>query len=843
MATPKPETPTTSKSKESPSHSQQRKAVVEDTLLLNVVQAYFKKAAVVLAVWATGYFRFSPSWLLLGLVVYVWKERHNAAKKNTIAIAQAIARDEKGVILAKVEDLPSWVYFPDVERAEWVNKMIDQLWPYIGDYVRKLLQESIEPQIRASLPSSIGSFRFSKIELGDIPPRIGGVKVYTSQVRRDEIYMDLEINYASDCNISVQVKGMNFGIKNFILRGTMRVIFRPLINKTPLIGGMSVFFLNNPEVDFDLTSLANAFDLPGLSDMLHSIVQEQIAAIMVLPNRIPIQMASNVDVRKLKYPQPQGVLRVHVIEARDLKKADIGLTGKGKSDPYTIVTVGAQSFQTRVIDNTVSPVWDEAFEFVIDERDGQFLNLVLRDKDPGNKDDELGSISVEISSIFEKGTLDEWLTLDDVKKGMVHIRAVWLYLANDPLELDRVRDLAIDEDSIHSALLIVNLDSALDLPMIEKNQFVVKYCGVPALFFELCLRNSKRGKKTLAEPSPSAVLTLGQTTHESAVRAATTEPRWEENFRFFVANPSLQTLEMEIRDTKTKKTIGVGAVRLKELMNAEQMILDQKFHIKSDEPNSCMYMTLVLRVLTPESNPEWLESEHLYKDDSPEEGSSVDTPTKAGTDKAGTSVDTVPTAGHPDSTDKTAGSDIKSETIKSVSSSPASETEVRQRRTGPPPSAPGSSVSVGEAGRFGVGRIQLTFRYSLQRQCLVVVIHKIVDLKPAEGDSKGLADPYIKMYLLPDRDSKSKRKTDVVKDNLNPVFDQTFEYGVSTAELANRTLELTVKNETGMFSSSQSVLGMAMVDLSTLDTSKATTQWFDLAPENSAKATSLESDV
>lgn len=109
MATPKPETPTTSKSKESPSHSQQRKAVVEDTLLLNVVQAYFKKAAVVLAVWATGYFRFSPSWLLLGLVVYVWKERHNAAKKNTIAIAQAIARDEKGVILAKVEDLPSWV--------------------------------------------------------------------------------------------------------------------------------------------------------------------------------------------------------------------------------------------------------------------------------------------------------------------------------------------------------------------------------------------------------------------------------------------------------------------------------------------------------------------------------------------------------------------------------------------------------------------------------------------------------------------------------------------------------------------------------------------------------------
>jgi hypothetical protein len=39
--------------------------------------------------------------------------------------------------------------------------------------------------------------------------------------------------------------------------------------------------------------------------MLHSIVQEQIAAIMVLPNRIPVQMASDVDIRKLRYPHPQ----------------------------------------------------------------------------------------------------------------------------------------------------------------------------------------------------------------------------------------------------------------------------------------------------------------------------------------------------------------------------------------------------------------------------------------------------------------------------------------------------------------------------------------------------------
>lgn len=54
----------------------------------------------------------------------------------------------------------------------------------------------------------------------------------------------------------------------------------------------------------------------------------------------------------------QGVLRIHVVEAKDLMKKDIGVLGKGKSDPYAIVTVGAQQFRTQTIDNTVNPKWD-----------------------------------------------------------------------------------------------------------------------------------------------------------------------------------------------------------------------------------------------------------------------------------------------------------------------------------------------------------------------------------------------------------------------------------------------------------------------------------------------------
>uniref|UniRef100_A0A8C8ZAK6 Synaptotagmin-like protein 1 n=1 Tax=Prolemur simus TaxID=1328070 RepID=A0A8C8ZAK6_PROSS len=52
------------------------------------------------------------------------------------------------------------------------------------------------------------------------------------------------------------------------------------------------------------------------------------------------------------------------------------------------------------------------------------------------------------------------------------------------------------------------------------------------------------------------------------------------------------------------------------------------------------------------------------------------------------------------------------------------------------------------------------------------------------------SDPYVKSYLLPDK--QSKRKTAVKKRNLNPVFNETLRYSVPQAELPGRVLSLSV---------------------------------------------------
>ena len=40
-------------------------------------------------------------------------------------------------------------------------------------------------------------------------------------------------------------------------------------------------------------------------------------------------------------------------------------------------------------------------------------------------------------------------------------------------------------------------------------------------------------------------------------------------------------------------------------------------------------------------------------------------------------------------------------------------------------------------------------------------------------DSDGLSDPYVRAYLLPDKSRSGRRRTDVKKNTLEPVWDET----------------------------------------------------------------------
>ncbi|KAF3857839.1 hypothetical protein F7725_011040 [Dissostichus mawsoni] len=87
------------------------------------------------------------------------------------------------------------------------------------------------------------------------------------------------------------------------------------------------------------------------------------------------------------------------------------------------------------------------------------------------------------------------------------------------------------------------------------------------------------------------------------------------------------------------------------------------------------------------------------------------------------------------------------------------------------------------------------------------------------------SDPYVRLYLLPDKRRSGRRKTHTFKKTLNPVYDQTYEFSVSLVELHRRTLDVAVKNGGGLLSKHKGLLGKVLVDLTYEDTSKGWTQW------------------
>ena len=66
-------------------------------------------------------------------------------------MVREVQSNEKDAILARVEDLPSWVYFPDKERSEWVNIIFRKIWPYFGSYMKTVFKNTIDPIIQASV--------------------------------------------------------------------------------------------------------------------------------------------------------------------------------------------------------------------------------------------------------------------------------------------------------------------------------------------------------------------------------------------------------------------------------------------------------------------------------------------------------------------------------------------------------------------------------------------------------------------------------------------------------------------------------------------------------------------
>ncbi|XP_066441448.1 extended synaptotagmin-2 isoform X2 [Eleutherodactylus coqui] len=836
--------------------------------IAGLLYQFAKTFVLIFPVYVLGYLGLSFSWLLLALVFLMWFKKNKGGKSSRLQRALAFLENEEKTIKHSISsaELPAWVHFPDIERAEWLNKTVKHMWPFICQFIDKLFRETIEPAVRGA-NAHLSTFCFTKIDMGTQPLRVNGVKVYSENVDKRQVILDLQISFVGNTEIDLEVKRYfcRAGVKSIQLHGTMRVILEPLLGDVPIIGALSLFFLKKPLLDINWTGLTNMLDIPGLNGVSDTIILDIISNYLVLPNRITVPLVSDLKIAQLRFPIPKGVLRIHFTEAQDLMWKDTYMKGlvKGKSDPYGVIRVGNQVFQSKVIKENLNPKWNEVYEALIYEHPGQELEIELFDEDT-DKDDFLGNLLIDLAELEKEKVVDEWFDLDEAKSGKLHLKLEWLSPKSTAENLDQVltsikADKDQADDGLSAALLILYLDSARNLPNnpLELNHDGLKKSAVG--------KAKKSGKKIGSTPNPFVLFSLGHNVQESKVKHKTVEPVWEQTFTFFVHNPKRQTLEVEVKDEYHQSSMGNLTIPLSQLLTSEDLTLNQRFQLNNSGPNSVLAMKIALRILyvdrpvrsADEQYTSQVKRPSIFKGKAnpPPPPTPSTTVTEAPKPPATPKMDANkkmengekespqnaspqrPTELHKSSSSLSGSSftyspshlSMKEPTpsIASDISLPIATQELRQRLR---QLQNGTSL-----GQSPLGQVQLTLRYSSHRNKLMVVVHSCRNLIAFSEEG---SDPYVRMYLLPDKRRSGRRKTHVHKKNLNPVFDQTFEFNVSLPDLPRRTLDVAVKNSGGFLSRDKGLLGKLLLDLNSEEIAKGWTQWYDLTEDGTRTSVS-----
>ncbi|GAB6032126.1 hypothetical protein CHUAL_010489 [Chamberlinius hualienensis] len=655
------------------------------------------------------------------VVEEVWKR---TAKRRRTAI------DEKKENFIKPKDSSEQVQIDNVERSEWLNTMIQLLWPYIGKNVKHFIKYQLEPTIKQQFIS----FTFDTIELGGTPVKIGEIEVYAEDELRNEIIMDLNVIYKGDCHFQVSSGVIKAGIKDFQFNGKIRVIMKPLKKEMPLIGGVQVYLLEKPEIEFDATNLIGFMDLPGLKELIRNFLSSQF----VLPNKSTKKILPAVPSRMIHMLQPKGVLRISVIEAKDLMIKDF-LT----SDPYAIITVRGEEFRTQTINSNLNPQWNYSCEYILDVYRNLTVTIQLFDYDLASKDENLGWVSFSYGEILEKESNDFWLPLDRAETGQIHLQFQWFQLNNDKRQLQTNVSSKLKKAGCSNCVLVVYIDSAKQLPFIANG-------GV--------------------EPSPFVQCSVGGNKVETNVCENTNNPVWDKGFTFFLTDPSNTEISLKVFDKPSNSALGHVEYQLAKLIDENYLEMNAAFPLQESGSNSHIQLNLQLYIMVP-------------------------------------------------------GMGVNDEQGLGWKNPPYNENMPIKR----PIKTPGVYEGNDRAS------INITIRHIKTKQALVVIVHKVVNL-PSSNNAAYPPNTYVKLQLVPET-KDGRKKTSTIK-SCNPVFDEKFEFPITSSDFHKFSLLIytcfkqTGFKATGLFTKKKR-FGKVNIALSEHKLGSDINNWFDLDTSDS----------
>nr|KYP70195.1 Extended synaptotagmin-3 [Cajanus cajan] len=318
----------------------------------------------------------------------------------------------------------------------WFNSLLNKIWPYVNEAASELIKSNVEPILEEYKPVILSSLTFSKLTLGTVAPQFTGVTIVEEDSGAGGVTMDLEMQWDGNPNIVLDIKTkvgvkLPVQVKNIGFTGVFRLIFKPLVNEFPAFGAICFSLKEKKDLDFTLKVVGGDLSsLPGVSDAIEETIRDAIEDSITWPVRqiIPILPGdySNLELK------PVGILEVKLVQAKNLSNKDV----IGKSDPYAVVFVRPLRDRTKtskIINNQLNPIWNENFEFIIEDASTQHLTVRIFDDEGIQASELIGCAQVSLKDLEPGKVKDVWLHLvkdlavhrDNKYRGEVHLELLY----------------------------------------------------------------------------------------------------------------------------------------------------------------------------------------------------------------------------------------------------------------------------------------------------------------------------------------------------------------------------------------------------------------------------------
>ncbi|KAL7150921.1 hypothetical protein ABFS83_05G145900 [Erythranthe nasuta] len=510
----------------------------------------------------------------MGLIVG-FARFQNIRSKHRTDLAQVIAAFARMTLqdLRKLfpdQPYPAWL--------TWLNHHLDKIWPYVDQAASDIIRNAVEPILEQYRSSIMSSLKFSKLTLGTVAPQFTGVSIIEGD--SDEIIMELELQWDGNPNIVLDIKTrvgvpLPIQVKNIGFTGVFRLIFKPLVDEFPCFGAICYSLRQKKSLDFTLKVVGgDVSSIPGISDALEETIRNAVEDFTWPVRQIIPILPGDYSYLELK---PVGTLEVKLIEAKALTNKDI----IGKSDPFVELFIRPlrHRIQTsKTINNQTNPIWNEHFEFVVEDFSTQHLTIRVYDNEGIQTSEFIGCAQLPLTELEPGKVKDVWLKLvkdldiqrDQKKRGQVHLEILY-YPLNGESELYNPFDPDFRLTLVEKAFKHANdTDPSKSASPMKRDVIIRGVLSVTVISAENLPATDLFGKS-----DPFVELTMKKSDQKNKTRVVTDtlNPEWNQTFEFVVEDGLHELLILEVYDHDTFGKEKMGRC----IMTLTRAILEQEF--------------------------------------------------------------------------------------------------------------------------------------------------------------------------------------------------------------------------------------------------------------------------